>query len=381
MVSEAGPSTDDAGHGGETASLMAAGTTGTLLALAAILVLYVLVAVWPPSPVATTTTATGGPTTTTAAGQAAPPTTVAVQPAPNPPVRLFWWDLQVEREARLFLVVALAGALGGLVYAIRSLAWYAGNRNLKYSWLLTYPLQPVVGATLATITYVVARGGLIVVTTQTSSDTVNPFGFAALGGLVGLFSSQAAEWLKRIFEQVFTAAPKGKDAAVEITAVDPDRGPEGIPVTIKGTGLAGAQTVTFGGVEAAGVIQASDTEVQVIVPKDAKSGPITVTTPAGTATTTGPFTVVPAEEEPLAPDGEQPTAGAPPPTEEATPELDPEEHLEAGLGELSPEEIADLDRQAASEHGEPAETEVEDEPLDEEDLLPEDEDEDGERPA
>jgi hypothetical protein len=313
MASEAGPSTEDARHGGETASLLAAGTTGTLLALAAVLVLSALVAVWPPAPVATITTATTGPTITT--GQATPPTTIAVQPAPNPPVRLFWWDLRLEREARLFLVVALAGALGGLVYAIRSLAWYAGNRNLKYSWLLTYPLQPVVGAALATITYVVARGGLIVVTTQASSDTVNPFGFAAIGGLVGLFSSQAAEWLKRIFEQVFTAAPKGKDAAVEITAFDPDRGPEGTPVTIQGTGLAGAQTVTFGGVEAAGVTQASDTELQVIVPKDAKIGPITVTTPAGTATTTRPFTVVPAEEPPPAPDGEQPAdaAGAPPP--------------------------------------------------------------------
>jgi IPT/TIG domain len=382
MANEAGPSTNDAGHGGENASLLAAGTTGTLLALAAVLVLYVLVAVWPPAPsapVATTTTATTGPTTTTA-GQATPPTTIAVQPAPNPPVRLFGWDLPLEREARLFLVVALAGALGGLVYAIRSLAWYAGNRNLKYSWLLTYPLQPVVGAALATITYVVARGGLIVVTTQASSDTVNPFGFAAIGGLVGLFSSQAAEWLKRIFEQVFTAAPKGKDAAVEITAVDPDRGPEGTPVTIKGTGLAGAQTVTFGGVEAAGVIQASDTELQVIVPKDAKTGPITVTTPAGTATTTAPFMVVRPEEESPAPDGEQPAAapGAPPPTEEAAPEFDPEEHLEAGLGELSPDEITDLDRQAAAEHGEPAETEVEDAPLDEEeDLLPSEEDEEG----
>jgi hypothetical protein len=374
MASEADPSTDDTGHGGKNATLRAAGITGTLLALAAVLVLYVLVAVWPPAPPAPVT-APSGPTTTTAAGQAPPPTTIAVQPAPNPPVQLFWWDLQLEREARLFLVVALAGALGGLVYALRSLAWYTGNRNLKYSWLLTYPLQPVVGAALATITYVVARGGLIVVTTQASSDTVNAFGFAAIGGLVGLFSSQAAEWLKRIFEQVFTAAPKGKDAAVEITSFAPDQGAEGTPVGIHGTGLAGAQTVTFGGVEAAGVTQASDTEIQVIVPKDAKSGPITVTTPAGTATTTRPFTVVPAEEEPTAPEGQEPAdaAGTPPPTEEATPEFDPEEHLEAGLGELSPEEIADLDRQAASEHGESAEGEVEDEPLDEEDLLPEDE--------
>jgi hypothetical protein len=58
---------------------------------------------------------------------------------------------------------------------------------------------------------------------------------------------------------------------------------------------------------------------------------------------------------------------------EQAPEFDPEEHLEAGLGNLSPEEIAALNEQTASEHGEPEEVEVEDEPLDEDEVLLEDE--------
>jgi len=318
MASQSGPSADDKteapppadhppveGPGGGNASLTAAGITGTFLALAAILVLYLLVAVWPSAPLPPVAAATTPATTAPPAGETTTATTIAVQTAPNPPVRLFGGSFTIEREARLFLVVALAGALGGLVYSLRSLAWYAGNRNLKYSWLLTYPLQPVVSAALATITYVVARGGLIVVTTQASSDVVNPFGFAAIGGLVGLFSSQAAEWLKRIFEQVFTAAMKGKDAAVEITAFDPDKGPEGTSVVIQGTGFAGVQTVTFGGIEAT-MTQASDTELLVTVPTGAKSGPITIRTPAGTATSTRPFTVVlPPEAEEVVLDGEQ----------------------------------------------------------------------------
>lgn len=375
MASQSGPNAEEAAevvYGGENATLRAAGITGTLLALAAVLVLYLLVAVWPPAPpppvaVATTPTTTpGAPETTT------PPTTIAVVSAPNDPVQLFGWSVRFEREARLFLVVALAGALGGLVYALRSLAWYTGNRNLKYSWLLTYPLQPVVGAALATITYVVARGGLIVVTTQTSSDTVNPFGFAAIGGLVGLFSSQAAEWLKRIFEQVFTAAMKGKDAAVEITAFDPIEGPVGTLVVIQGTGFAGVQTVTFGGgAEVASVTQATDTELRVTVPEAAKTGPITVTTPAGTATSTRAFTVVPPEPE----EAQPATTGEEEPTtvEEEAPAFDPEEHLEAGLGELSEEQVVALDEEVAAEHGTPEEAEVEDEPLREDEVLAEDE--------
>ena len=282
--------------GGENASVRAAVVTGTLLALAALLVLYALVQIWPPAP--PPTVAGGATTTTFPAAGAATTTTVVVQAAPNPPVRLLWARLQVDREARLFLVVALAGALGGLVHALRSLTWYVGNRNLKYSWMMTYYLQPVVGAGLATITYAVLRGGLVLVTTQSSSDVVNPFGFAAIAGLVGLFSAQAAEWLKRVFEQVLAPAPQGKDPAIEvrITKLEPDHGPERGEVIVTGTGFTEVQAVAFGGIEASDVRRISDTELRVTVPAGAKSGPITVRTPAGAVASTEPFTVDPTRE-------------------------------------------------------------------------------------
>jgi len=292
--------------GGENATVRAAVVSGTLLALATLLVLYFLVVVWPPAPPPSlsgggTPTPTSGPVpTTTGPGEQAaqaPPTTVVVQAAPNPPVRLFGAQLEVGREARLFIVVALAGALGGLVYALRSLTWYAGNRNLKYSWMMTYYLQPIVGAGLATITYVVLRGGLVVVTTQASPDVVNPFGFAAFGALVGLFSAQALEWLKRIFEQVFVPATKGKDPAIEvrITDVEPEQGPVGTEVVITGSGLADTRRVTFGGVEATNLPTVTATELRVTVPDGAVSGLVTVHTAAETADSPRPFTVGEAE--------------------------------------------------------------------------------------
>jgi hypothetical protein len=80
----------------------------------------------------------------------------------------------------------------------------------------------------------------------------------------------------------------------------------------------------------------------------------------------------PAEE--IAPPAEE---TAPPAEETAPPDAqDPEERLEAGLGDLSPDEIVALNDQAAAEHGELDEGEVEDEPLDEDELLPEDKPED-----
>ena len=323
-------------RGGENATVRAAVVTGTLLALATLLVLYFLVRVWPPAPPlslsgggAPTPTTTPVPDTTTPAGQV-PATTVVVQAAPNPPVRLFGALLQVDREARLFIVVALAGALGGLVYALRSLTWYAGNRNLKYSWMMTYYLQPIVGAGLATITYVVLRGGLVVVTTQASPDVVNPFGFAAFGALVGLFSAQAAEWLKRIFEQVFAPAMKGKDPAIEVRIADiqPEQAPVGSEVVITGVGLADTQRVTFGGVEATNLQKVSATELRVTVPDGAVSGLVTVHTPAGVADSPRPFTVgelrqaAGAAPTPRARAGSPTSGGAPP-------EPDPDEHADA----------------------------------------------------
>jgi hypothetical protein len=84
----------------------------------------------------------------------------------------------------------------------------------------------------------------------------------------------------------------------------------------------------------------------------------------------------PVGEEAVTPVGEEGAGSVV--EDEAAPvaEDDPEEQLEAGLGDLSPEEIVARNEQMVAEHGEPEEAAVEDEPLDEDELLPEDEPED-----
>jgi hypothetical protein len=54
-------------------------------------------------------------------------------------------------------------------------------------------------------------------------------------------------------------------------------------------------------------------------------------------------------------------------------ELDPAEPEEAGLGDLSPEQVITQAEEVAAEHGTLEEVEVEDEPLDEDELLSPDE--------
>lgn len=77
-----------------------------------------------------------------------------------------------------------------------------------------------------------------------------------------------------------------------ITSIQPTSGPEGTSVTIAGGGFAGATGVSFNGIAANFTIN-SVTQIAAVVPAGAISGPITVTTPTGSSSSSG-FTVTPA---------------------------------------------------------------------------------------
>jgi len=63
-------------------------------------------------------------------------------------------------------------------------------------------------------------------------------------------------------------------------------------VTVAGTNLAGATAVRFNGAPAAFTV-ISPTAIRATVPVRSLTGPISVTTPAGTATSAVIFTVIP----------------------------------------------------------------------------------------
>lgn len=131
---------------------------------------------------------------------------------PRPPseqVAFLGVDLDLRAEVLMFVVVALAGALGGLIHVLRSVSEYIGNRRLVRSWLPYYTLLPLVGAALATVLYVVLRGGLFSGASTTAE--VNSYGFAALAALAGLFSRQATEKLRKVFDVIFTEVEPQED--------------------------------------------------------------------------------------------------------------------------------------------------------------------------
>ena len=129
---------------------------------------------------------------------------------PMSQAKFLFWAFSISNEACLILIVVLAGALGGQVRSLRSLAWYTGNKELKKSWLLQYILSPFVGATLAIVTYFVIRGGFVSAGSTTQQSSV--YVYAGIASIVGIASEPVALKLKQVAESLFTKPGEGKDS-------------------------------------------------------------------------------------------------------------------------------------------------------------------------
>jgi hypothetical protein len=107
-------------------------------------------------------------------------------------------------ESKLFAAALLAGILGASLHAMRSLIWYRGNKTLVRSWTLKYLLLPFTGALTAAVFYLLVYVGLF--TPQNGKGSLLILGIAVL---VGMFSEQATQKLKKIAEALLTEPDKG----------------------------------------------------------------------------------------------------------------------------------------------------------------------------
>jgi hypothetical protein len=116
----------------------------------------------------------------------------------------------ITLDARLFLLVMVAGGLGSFIHTATSFGDYVGNDKLSSTWLWWYILRPFIGMALAVVFYLVIRGGFL--SAGTEAGQINPFGIAALAGLVGMFSKQATDKLDEVFNTLFRTAPGEGDS-------------------------------------------------------------------------------------------------------------------------------------------------------------------------
>jgi hypothetical protein len=88
-----------------------------------------------------------------------------------------------------------------------------------------------------------------------------------------------------------TALPAAAGTPPSFSGFSPTSGPVGTSVTINGANFAGATAVQFNGVGTPFFVNGTGTQIMANVPAGATDGPISVTTPGGTASTSSSFNV------------------------------------------------------------------------------------------
>lgn len=96
---------------------------------------------------------------------------------------------------------SIAGALGSYVHSATSFSDYVGNRKLVRSWAWWYTLRHFIGISLALVLYFVIRAGFF--SPSAEVEATSPYRFAAIAGLVGMFSKQATDKLSELFDTLF----------------------------------------------------------------------------------------------------------------------------------------------------------------------------------
>lgn len=178
-------------------------------------------------------------------------------------------------DLRMLLTVIIAGAVGSLIHTLTSFGDYVGNRRLSTSWMWWFVLRTPIGIALAIVSYLILRGGLIVPTLpakdsdlQGEAVLLNPYGIAAFAALAGMFSRQATDKLREVFETLFTAqkaVPRGEPLKGKPTiSVEPEKLKRGTPeaLTVTGAGFYKDIEATLNG-EARAVQWISGTQVKI----------------------------------------------------------------------------------------------------------------------
>jgi hypothetical protein len=107
-------------------------------------------------------------------------------------------------EVRYALVTMFAAGVGSMITTILGYLRHASvEQDFDPAFAPWYVARPIMGVLLGVIFYFVLKGGLLATIPDVSMREVNEFGLAGLGGLVGLFSKNAIEKLREIFNVLF----------------------------------------------------------------------------------------------------------------------------------------------------------------------------------
>ena len=181
-----------------------------------------------------------------------------------------------------------ASATTGVAGTYMMTGLIVGTYDVRVSGALGYITQSQNGLIVTAGSSTTANFGL------TSDASAIKYIYDELGRLVGVVdpSGDAATYRYDAVGNTLSIS-RLDSTSVSVIEFTPNSGPPSASVTIYGIGFSATpnqNTVQFNGV-AATVISASTTQILTIVPPGATTGPITVTAPSGSATSSAPFVV------------------------------------------------------------------------------------------
>ena len=116
-------------------------------------------------------------------------------------------DAIARQETNVLNVALLFGILGGSIHGLAShVTWIATNKWDR-RWVFWYLARPIIAAALAILVYVVLRAGLV----TTVQPAISIYGIAAVSAMVGLFSSEATQKLRDMFDSIFGIQKKDEE--------------------------------------------------------------------------------------------------------------------------------------------------------------------------
>ncbi|MBX7155782.1 MAG: hypothetical protein K1X91_12560 [Bacteriodetes bacterium] len=135
-----------------------------------------------------------------------------------------WFGKKLTIPQLIYLIVFFAGALGGSIHGITSLAQYIGSRRLFDSWKYWYVIKPIAGGMGALAFVLVFSIGFVKFSDGTTENR-NIEGITAIAILVGLVTDLAVKKLAMTFSTLF--------------GIEKEKDSDGSNVTGKGTPASG----------------------------------------------------------------------------------------------------------------------------------------------
>lgn len=122
-------------------------------------------------------------------------------------------------EVRQALLMTCAAGIGSSIAAILGFLQHASEqKDFDSSYVAWYVGRPLMGLLLGFLFFFVVKGGLLMVLpnlAQVNDVGLNPYGLAAIGGMVGLFSKHAIEKLQELFDVLFQTKNQAKEDATK----------------------------------------------------------------------------------------------------------------------------------------------------------------------